>query len=187
MYTPAFVFEAKSQMRLAATCDIARYYTIVGRDTSVAIIRCNPVIRNFKDQQKDLKNRRKDEEAKAPKISKVLPVTKWSEALTDFLHSAVEIRMIPLTYTVREIATPTRELQALLPDVTHSEDHSSIEEEILELSSRTHQLVRNYSARVYYHLEEATRGNHYASLIKLYQHSKNGRDTWLAIGNTYSR
>ena len=49
MYTPAFVFEAKSQMRLAATCDIARYYTIVGRDTSVANIRCNPVIRNFKD------------------------------------------------------------------------------------------------------------------------------------------
>ena len=32
--TPAFVFGAKSQLRLKAACDIARYYETTGRDLS---------------------------------------------------------------------------------------------------------------------------------------------------------
>ena len=48
--TPPFMFGAKSQMRLIAACELMRYYETVGRSLSVANIRWNPVIRNFKDQ-----------------------------------------------------------------------------------------------------------------------------------------
>ena len=43
--TPAFVFGAKIQLRLKATCDISCYYETTGRDLSSGNMRWNPVIR----------------------------------------------------------------------------------------------------------------------------------------------
>ena len=55
-----------------------------------------------------MKDHVEGEEAKAPTIIKALPVVKWSEVLTDFLHSVVGIRMITLAYESRESAMPAR-------------------------------------------------------------------------------
>jgi len=184
--TPPFILGAKSQMRLIAACDLMRYYETVGRSLSVTNIKWNPVIRNFQDQWKALKSRRKDEEVKVPKIGKALPVMKWSEAFTDFLHRVVGIRMIPLAYVVRENVATARPLPPLAQDSPHSEDHGSIEEEMVEFASHTHWLFRNDSSSVYYHLEEAVRSTSYASSIKPYQRKKDGRGAWLAIVSQYA-
>ena len=140
-------------MRLIAACDLMRYYETVGRSLSVSNVRWSSVIRSFKDQWKALKSRRKDEEVKVPKISKALPVMKWSEAFTDFLYRVVGIRMIPLAHVVIENVSPARSLPPLAQDSPHSEDHGSIEEEMVEFASHNHWLFRNDSSSVYYHLE----------------------------------
>ena len=116
-----------------------------------------------------------------PKISKALPVMKWSEAFTDFLHRVVGIRMIPLAYVVREDVVPIRPLPPLAQDSPHSEDHGSIKEEMIEFALHTHWLFKNDSSSVYYHLEESVRSTSYASSIKPCQRRKDGWGAWLAI------
>ena len=49
--------------------------------------------------------------------------------------------------------------------------------------SRNHELFREDNAKVYYHLDEATRGTSYGVLIKSFQQSKNGRGAWVALMN----
>lgn len=78
---PPFIFSAKSQMRLASSCDLVRYYETVGRMIAVDNMRWNPVIKNFKKQWESLKKHEKDENSiETPKISKSLPIIMWSEA-----------------------------------------------------------------------------------------------------------
>ena len=84
--TPSFVFGAKSQHRISVACEIVRYYNAVGRDITAANMRWTQVIKNFEDQWKALKGRREDDEPDVPKISKSLPIIKWTEAFQDFLH-----------------------------------------------------------------------------------------------------
>ena len=78
-----------------------------------------------------------------PKASKALPVIKWSGEFTDFLHRVVGIRMIPLAYVVRKNVVPARFLLPLAQDRPHSEDYGSIEEEIIDLASHAHWLLKN--------------------------------------------
>ena len=58
---------------------------------------------------------------------------------------------------VRESVVPVRPLPQLAQDSPHSEDHGSIEEEMVEFASHVHCLFRNDSSSVYYHLEESVR------------------------------
>ena len=141
MPTPPFVLGAKSEIRLIAACDLMR-----------CNVRRSPVMRSFKDKHKALTSRRKDEEVKVPKISKALPMMKWSESFTDFLHRVLGIRMIPLAYVVRESVVPQ-----LAQDSPHSEDHGSVEEEMVEFASHACWLFKNNSSSVFYNLEEAVR------------------------------
>jgi len=61
------------------------------------------------------------------KISKALPVMKYSEEVTNLLYRKVGIRMIPLNYLLRSNATPEISLTALVPGIIHSENNGSIE------------------------------------------------------------
>ena len=92
-----------------------------------------------------------------PKISKALPAMKWNEAFTDFLHRVVGFRMIPLDYVVRQSVVHVRPLLPLAHDSPHSEDHSSIEEDVVEFALHAHWLFKNNSSSVHYHLEEDAR------------------------------
>ena len=56
--TPTFVFGAKSQIRLAAAIEIAKYYETIGRDLTATKMRWNPTIKTFNDHWKSLKARK---------------------------------------------------------------------------------------------------------------------------------
>ena len=53
--TPPSVFGAKSQKRIAVTCDLVRFYATVGRDLTAANLQWNTVMKNFEIQWKVLK------------------------------------------------------------------------------------------------------------------------------------
>ena len=74
--TPAFVFGAKSQLRLKAACDISRYYETTGRDLSSGNMRWNPVIKTFTEHWKSLTARKDATNPEVPKISKNLHIMK---------------------------------------------------------------------------------------------------------------
>ena len=99
---PAFVFGAKSQKCLGIACELVRYYNTVGHDLTAANMQWNNVIKNFEIQWKALKTKRDEVTPDVLKISKSLPIIKWTEAFQDHLHCVIGVRMIPLAYVTRK-------------------------------------------------------------------------------------
>ena len=85
---PPFVFGAKSQMRVLAACDLIRFYVTIGRMLTAGNIRWDPIIKDFKIQWKALEDCKKADKPDTPKISKALPIIKWTRHLmTTFIGS----------------------------------------------------------------------------------------------------
>ena len=184
--TPPFVFGAKSQHRLTVACELVRYYNTVGRDMTSGNMRWTHVMKNFEAQWKALKTRKDSDDPDVPKISKALPIIKWTEAFQDYLHRLIGVRTIPLAYVIRhEVDVPV-----VPPTQANNKPHSivygSIEVELVARASHDHELYREDNASVYYHLEEATRGTTYAASIKPYQRNKDGRGAWTALTSQYA-
>jgi hypothetical protein len=184
--TPPFVFGAKSQKRLLAACDIIRYYEETGRPLTAGNIQWNTVIKNFGEQWKALKDRKAGDLPEVPKITKALPVIKWTQAFADYLHRVIGVRMIPLAYVIREVVNVPAAAPALMAGQPHSLEHGSVEAELVARAQHTHALYRDDNANVYYRLEEATRTTAYAASIKPYQRAKDGRGAFQALTNQYA-
>ena len=58
-------------------------------------------MKNFEVQWKALKDRNNGEVPDVPKVSKKLPIIKWTEAFQDFLSRVIGVRTIPLAYVIR--------------------------------------------------------------------------------------
>jgi hypothetical protein len=72
----------------------------VGRNTTVANLQWTPVMKNFEIQWKALEDKKEGDEPKVPKITKALPIIKWTEAFRDYLHRMIGLRTIPLVYVI---------------------------------------------------------------------------------------
>ena len=184
--TPPFTFGAKSQHRLGVACELVRFYETVGRDPSAGNMRWTHVVKNFEVQWKALKDRKDGDDPEVPKITKALPIIKWTEAFHDYANRVIGARMIPLSYVIR----PEVDVPVVAPpqaaNKPHSEEHGSVEAELVARASHGHELYREDNATVYYSLEEATRGTSYAALIKPFQRTKDGRGAWNALTNQYA-
>ena len=104
--TPPFVFGAKSQRRITVACDLVKYYKTVDRELTVANLQWNTVMKNFDVQWTALKEKKGDDSPETPKISKALPVIKWTEAFKDFLNRKIGNRNITLAYIIWEVPNP---------------------------------------------------------------------------------
>ena len=183
---PPFTFGAKSQKRLLAACELVRFYTTIGRPLTAANMQWDPIIKNFSDQWKALEDRKSNDPPDVPKISKALPIIKWTEAFSDYLHRTIGSRVIPLAYVTRETIEVPAAVPTLAPNSPHSVQHGSVEADLIARASHTHALYREDNAKVYYYLEEATRGTSYAASIKPYQRDKDGRNAWFSLKNQYA-
>ena len=181
---PAFTYGAKSQKRLTVACDLVRFYQTVGRDLTAANIQWNQVMSNFEIQWKALKDRKDEDDPDVPKITKALPIIKWTEAFQDFLNRVIVARMIPLAYVIQIDPQVPGPAPTLAPNQPHSTEHGSVEGELIARASHTHALFRDDNSVVYYHLEEATRGTSYAASVKPFQRGKE-RGAWKALSCQY--
>ena len=126
-----------------------RFYHTVGRTYTAANIAWNPVIKNFQEHWKALAARRIGEEPEVPKITKSLPVIRWTEAFDDYLHQAIGDRTTPLAYISREVVDVPAPAPALATGIPHSEIHGSVEEELIARASHTHPLYREDNSKLY--------------------------------------
>ena len=183
---PAFTYGAKSQKRLSVACDLIRFYQTVGRDLTAANIQWNQVLSNIEIQWKALKDRKDEDDPDVPKITKALPIIKWTEAFQDFLNRVIGARMIPLAYVICNVPQVPGLVPTLAPNQPHSTEHGSVEGELIARASHTHALFRDDNSVVCYHLEEATRGTSYAASINPFQRGKDGRGAWKALTSQYA-
>jgi hypothetical protein len=166
--------------------DLVKYYNTTGRDLTAANIQWTSVMRNFETQWKALKAKKDDDTPDVPKITRSLPVIKWTEAFQDFLCRVIGTRTVPLSYVIRPEADVPAAAPPLAPNQPHSAEHGSVEDELVARASHDHALFRDDNASVYHYLEEATRATSYAASIKPFQRRKDGRGAWLAIVSQYA-
>ena len=127
--TPPFVFGAKSQRCITVACNLVKYYITVGRDLTAA--QWNTVMKNFDIQWTALKEKKGDDSPETPKISKALPVIKWTEAFQDFLNRKTGNCNIPLAYIIHDEPKPPAAAPPLAPGQPHSIEHRSVEAELI--------------------------------------------------------
>ena len=60
-------------------CNLISYYQTVGWDLTAANIQWNQVMSNFEIQWKAPKERKDEDDPEVPKITKALPIIKWTE------------------------------------------------------------------------------------------------------------
>ena len=126
-------------------------------------------MKNFDVQWTTLKEKKGDVSPETPKISKALPVIKWTEAFKDFLNRKIGNRNIPLAYIIREVPNPPAVAPPLAPRQPHSLEYGSVEVELIARASHAHALFGNDNSDLYFLLEEATRGTQYVASIKPFQ------------------
>ena len=136
--TPSFVFGAKSQLRLKAAFDIARYYETNGHALIVSNMRWNPVIKTFAEHWKSLTARKYATDTEVPKISKTLYIMKWTEAFSDFSRIVIGTRNIPFSYVIRDTVDFPRDAPALMPNQPYTAEYESVEEEMIARATHTH-------------------------------------------------
>ena len=183
---PPFVFGSKSQTRLGVACKLIKFYDMIGRPLTAANVQWNPIMSKFKEIWEAIEHRKKADDPETPKISKALPIIKWSEAFRDHLHRCVGERHIPLAYVIRKDTTVAGTCPDLANNEPYSELHGSVDADMINRASHTHGLYKDDNASVYYKLEEATRSTAYADSIKPFQRSKDGRGAFLALTGQYA-
>ena len=104
--TPPFVFGAKSQRHIAVACDLVNYYRTVSCELAAANLQWNAIMKNFDIQSTALEEKKGEDSPETPKISKALPVIKWTEAFQDFLNRKIGNRNIPLAYIIHDEPNP---------------------------------------------------------------------------------
>ena len=115
--TPPFVFSAKSQRHFAVVCNLVNYYRTVGCDLTAANLQWNTVMKNFNVQWTALKEKKGEDSPETPKISKALPVIKWTETFQDFVNRKIGNQNIPLAYIIRDEPNPPAAAPPLAPVV----------------------------------------------------------------------
>ena len=167
-------------------CDLVNYYKTVGRDLTAANLQWNTVMKNFDIQWTAPKEKKGEDSPDTPKISKALPVIKWTEAFQDFLNRKIGNRNIPLAYIIRDEPNPPAAAPPLAPGQPHSIDHGSVEAELIARALHTHALFRNDNSDLYFLLEEATWSTPYAASIKPFQQNTDGEGAWKALTSQYA-
>ena len=110
----------------------------------------NHVGRIFEVQWKALINKSKATAPEVPKITKTLPIIRWTKAFSDFLHRIIGIRKVPLAYVIREeVAVEPIANCRRMANCPHSIKHGLIEEELIAQASHTHPIFREDNQAVY--------------------------------------
>ena len=128
---PPFTFGAKSEKCLLTACKLVCFYQRIGRSLTAANIQWSPIIVNFIEQWKALKDRKENGPLETPKILKALPTMKWMEAFNDFLHWTDSIRTIPLAYVLYEDEMALAGCPHLTPGKPLSEECGSIKNDLI--------------------------------------------------------
>ena len=102
------------------------------------------------------------------------------------MYRTFGVREVPLLYVIRDKVAVTPEADDPLNGSHAYGESRSVLDELIERLSHTHPLFKSDNAAVYSMLEEATRGSVYASSIKTYSRSKNGRDAWTSMVSSHA-
>jgi hypothetical protein len=155
----AYEVSAKSKMRLKSAQKIAKFYENVGHDLDPQNMTWL-VIKRFLEQWKALMEHKKEDFGLPPKLlTKHYPVHKWMESMVLYLGQKVGVRNAPLAYVVRAGAIVPAVPPPLQVGEPHSEQHGSIEGDLIARMTHNQALFKVDNGAVYDMIESSTRGS----------------------------
>ena len=86
-----------------------------------------------------------------------------------------------LAYIVQEEILPVPQRPSLLISMCYSEEHNSIEEELIAYLSHTHTLYKNDNTQVLKFLEELLRSSSMNPTTQPYKRWEDDRKAWIAL------
>ena len=179
-----FVMSAISLHRLTIAAKAVRYYQTVDRTLTAGNMRWATTLKVFEHHITALESKAAKDTSDVPKVSRSLPIGKWSETFSLFLHdSAIGARNIPLAYVIRETVDVPAEAPALLTGKPYSDEHGSVVNELIARASHTHDLFQEDNKLVFCLLEEALRATSYAASLSPFKGRNrfDGRGAWFAL------
>ena len=183
---PSYVIGAKSFKQLKIAAAAVRYYQSIGRDITSTNMHYSNVLKNFGEQWEALKAKQESDEPTVPKITRSLPIVKWTESFEDHLHEIIGIRSIPLAYLIREEVAQVFPPPPLLPNRPYSQEHGSVVGELIARANHNNTKYKDDNQRLFSLVEEATRTTQYAASIRPYSRQKDGRGAYLALKAQYA-
>lgn len=184
--TPSYVLGAKSLKRLKIAAAAVRYYETIGRELTAANMHFQNVLRNFGEQWEAILKKETEDEGDVPKITRSLPIVRWTESFEDYLRVITGSRHIALSYLIRDEVDPVDPPPPLVANRCYSEEHGSVMEELIARATHDHTKYNDDNHKLYSLLEEATRSTQYASSIRPFSRRKDGREAYLALKRQYA-
>ena len=106
---------------------------------------------------------------------------RWVESFRDCALRTFGVRDAPLLYIIRENDdVPTEMEDPLLPERAYGQS-GSVVAELIKRMNYSDPLFKSDNGLVYSMLETATRGTIYATIVKPYSRTKDGRSAWKAM------
>ena len=185
---PAQLVSARSMSRLIIASVAYNYYVDTEREITPENMHYDNVLRDFHTEWEAIEELSEQDAPKLPSLSKNNPPLKWCESFKHFLYSSFGVRKVPLLYIIRENVEvqpedgndPDTAYDPLMPTKAFGAS-GSILDDLIKRSSHIHPLFKNDNATVFGHIEEASRGSIYATTIKPFSRSKDGRGAWTAL------
>jgi len=181
----SYVISAKSQIRIDGARMLVLYYIRVGRTLEPADMQW-PVIKNFVEQWKALKEKKKADIGIPPKLTKDKQIYKWLEQMNQYLSTYFGVRDAPYTYLTRPDVLPPAVHGPRVIDQPYSEEYTSIEQEMTARVSHDHTLGRSDNATLFQLIEKSVQGHIAAETIAPFKRTQDGRGAFMAIKDQYA-
>ena len=152
-----YIFGAKSFKRIKVAASAVRYYRTVGRTLTPVNIHYVNILKDFGEQWEAILSKEDEYEPDTSKITRALPIVRWTESFEDFLHQIIGSRHIALSYLIRYDVVPEDPATPLIDNKCYSENHESAMGELIERATHDHVKYKDDNAKLYSYLEEATK------------------------------
>ena len=150
--SPTITLGVKSLERLKVASEAARYYEAIGRTLTPGNMNFTTTLRTLELQWQSLCDHSDGPLLSVPNITRNVKVVKWASSMQDFWGTVIGFRKSPLTYIVREIAKVTMLPPPLVPNRPYSEEHGSVEWEMIAQLSYEHPVFDDDNATCFNHL-----------------------------------
>ena len=181
-----YIFGAKSFKRIKVAASAVRYYKTIGREITPTNMHYVNVLKDYGEQWEAILSKEDKDEPDTPKITRALPIVRWTESFEDFLHQIIGSRHIALSYIIRDDVQPENPPPPLIDEKCYSEKHGSAMGELISRATHEHVKYKDDNAKLYSYLEEATRTTQYASSIRPFSKTKDGREAYLSLKRQYA-
>ena len=181
------LISAQCQRRLNVASVAWHYYESIGRQQTPQNMNYSNVLRQFYTEWESIELLKDEDKPEVPVLSKHFTPIRWLESFRDCALRTFGIRNCPLSYVIRDVVqVPTEIEDPLLAGSAFSATSGSVLNEMIRRLNHTDPLFRTDNSTVYAMLETATRGTVYASTIKPFSRTKNGRGAWLALISSHA-